>query len=387
MRLTADEFLTLDTSPELRAAAIAAIGEEVDCIPRLFEEERVHGLNRREEKARLVSRLAVALDDLELAREIDLAGHRAACCAEILSRRGQVAELDSLVELGRTIGDPDLRRETLVGLSAGTRLPEPGRALVGPVKDMTGGKERDLALEALAVRFGIADLPLRMNSPEIRCRTHSTLAEQLGEPSLARRAMRDASRLAGPDHLFGPVRAIGRLDDRDLYRRTVRTISKVDEIEPRITLFDLLGGCSLKHPASRHAWKLITSLPVSTDLEDDWYFDGTRDIPLALMAVRHRNVHLLRHIQNPSHRESALARIAAGLADPSLAMKLADSTERAGVLLGIASRRRSLPVLEQAVRQLDPGDLGDSMLVNALVIRIDVLHGRDGGQSELPLGF
>ncbi len=129
-----------------------------------------------------MGRLAIAPDDLEMAREIDLAETRAEVTTKLLSYRGELRQIRTLAELSRGIRDSYLRDATLGGIVKGLSLPE-------SEPDEWGDRElegtRDVPLAHLAIRHGSLTLARRVRCAGIRDLALAGVAEACGDAGIA----------------------------------------------------------------------------------------------------------------------------------------------------------------------------------------------------------
>lgn len=351
---------------ELREAALRLLEEFENGAPWALDDDPPATRDR------MLGELALAADDLELAREIDSAGIRAEVTAGILSERDDVDGLHALIALSGHIEDRTLRDLTVAGLADGATLPAVQPDLAAPVKDMIGGEARDRALLHLAVR---GEDPLhfdRISSRPVRIEALGGRALETRSVDLAHRALGEALQESDPWLLAPAAHAAGILGDRGLVRRTVRAASRVDDTEAAVLLFDLLGGCSFRSQYSRYAMRLMRILPEGeTDDDGEELWEGTREAPLAHMAIRHRSPGLARRIRGAFFRDSALAGIAISREDPAIAAGIGDSLERSVVLAGLAGRLGRVDLADEAIRLAD-GDTARLFL--ALVTKIGILR-------------
>lgn len=358
----------MDSIGELREAALSLLEEFDNGTPWALDEDppSVRDL--------MLGELALVADDLELAREIDTVEIRSRVSARILSDRRDEDGLRELIALAGHIEDRGLRDLTVAGLVEGASLTEVQSDLASPVKDMLGGEARDRALMLLAIR---GEDPLhfdRIASRPVRIEALATRAVEERSAGLARRALGEALQESDPWALGPAARAAGILGDRDLTRKAVRAASQVDDLEARISLFDLLGGCSFRSQYSRYAMRLMRALPEGeTDEFGEELWEGTREVPLARMAAGHQSADLARRIRGRYFRDTALAEIALSRQDPEIAARIEDPLERSGALTGLAGLLGRMDLTDEAIRLAREGD-DSGRLFHALVVKLGVLR-------------
>lgn len=358
------------------------------CRKQPVREEYGFPEERREEfpRAEHLARLAVALDELDLAREIGRARHRVEAEARILHARGDETGLRHLIELTSGIEDRNLFDETVRGLVEADLDTARLQLLTGPVLKMKDWQLRDGLLARLAVELNDPDIACRILEDETKVGPLSRIARHTGRVDLARDALGIARETGEERLLLPPFAASPQVGDEDFLRRCLGIVSAMHDFEFRIAAMDLLGGCDFRNDLSRRAYRMIQTLPeFEPDEDDDGLWEGSRDIPLSHLAERHGSVTLARRVNGKFFRDYPLAVIATDRNDLELVAEISDIGTRALVFTSIARKTGNLDLLDRTLdRCADQPKLEDEWF-GAAVAKLTLLLRHGSRQLNLPL--
>lgn len=335
------------------------------------------------------ARLAIALDDLDLAREIDPVGIRARACGHILRERGDYGALRQMIRMNDHIADPVLRGLAVEAVAETVNDRDLLANMAGQIDRVEDYSIRDRLLGRLGYQLKDPDFLKGIKSTEERIHAFSAVAVQTSRADLAAEALRLAMLEESPELLRGPSQAAFQLQDSRLFRRVLKVVGQIEEVEIRIVNLDLLGGCDFRNVPSRVSYHLIQSLPeYEPVIEDgiDWgTWEGTRVAPLTGMASRHRSADLARRVREGVFRNGVLSEIARQRDDLELTDEITDPDDRLSALIAIADHTGRLDVIDRALDEIRSSERSKGHLVDALATKIGILRKSMEQQLRLPL--
>lgn len=318
------------------------------------------------------ARIAICLDDLELAREIDSAEVRAWSTSSIFLRRGDRESVQKQIELAREIGYQLIREQTIAGIVKSTDDRQLLESLRSDVVRATDDSTRDGMLRRLAEFLPEPGLIEEIGSYEERLGALLACSMRIGDAGLAQEALESS---IDRDDIEGTIRAlevIGRINDQALMRKATRIACKlVDPCEKAVAL-DALGRDGLSSSYTRNALRMILDLPEFVPATwDDTDIAGTRDVPLSILARRHFNPVLAGRVRSPIVRSSVMSAVARQRVDHALALRIEGIRDRIEALIAIAARSKDLDLIAR-LRTKCEAERFDDLLLESLIAEANI---------------